>query len=211
MGKKKKGRRKSKFAQAVEKDDDRPVFDPSDKTFSEYVDEYYKLDCEDLIGDMPCRFQYRSVQPNDFGLSVEEVLGAEDKELNAWVSLRKTCQYRNEEDERKDFHVFRNKSKDVKLKKKLMPSLFEEDEAKPTETNKSEADATVKTDEVEKVTIGRKRKRKNKNKQKSTVQTDVKKIKLEEKEGGTENADKKEANKILNTPETSKKKKKKRK
>ena len=41
--------------------------------------------------------------------SVEEVLGAEDKELNAWVSLRKTCQYRNEEDERKDFHVFRNK------------------------------------------------------------------------------------------------------
>merc|ERR1719270_834582 len=116
--KKKKGRRKSKFAQAVDKDDDRPVFDPNDKTFTEYVDEYYKLDCEDLIGDLPCRFQYRTVQPNDFGLSVEEVLGAEDKELNAWVSLRKTCQYRNEEDERKDFHVFRNKSKDVKLKKK---------------------------------------------------------------------------------------------
>ena len=44
-----------------------------------------------------------------FLISVEEVLGAEDKELNAWVSLRKTCQYRNEEDERKDFHVFRNK------------------------------------------------------------------------------------------------------
>ena len=41
--------------------------------------------------------------------SVEEVLGAQDKELNAWVSLRKTCQYRPEEEERKDFHVYRNK------------------------------------------------------------------------------------------------------
>ena len=41
--------------------------------------------------------------------SVEEVLGAEDKELNAWASLRKTCQYRGAEEERKDFHVYRNK------------------------------------------------------------------------------------------------------
>ena len=91
--------------------------------------------------------------------SVEEVLGAEDKELNAWASLRKTCQYRGEEEERKDFHVYRNKvtptssvyslyiltifslqSKDDKLKKKLMPSLFEKPEAEPGESSGNSKD-----------------------------------------------------------------------
>ena len=79
-----------------------------------------------MIGDLPCRFKYRTVQQNDFGLSVEEVLAAPDKELNAWVSLRKTCQYRSQEEERKDYYVFRNKSKDQNLNKKIIPTLFDE-------------------------------------------------------------------------------------
>merc|ERR1712112_549959 len=66
------------------------------------------------------------------------VLTAEDKELNAWVSLRKTCQYRNEEDERKDFHVYKNKSKDSNLKKKLMPSLYEVPEPEVKEETNSD-------------------------------------------------------------------------
>jgi len=149
----KKGRRKSKFAQALE-NTSKPVFNPSDKTFSEYVDEYYKLDREDLIGDMPCRFQYRSVQANDFGLSVEEVLTAEDKELNAWASLRKTCQYRNEEDERKDFHVYKNKSKDANLKKKLMPSLYDVAEPEVKEENEDDKeDKPTNNDNVETVIV----------------------------------------------------------
>lgn len=123
-----KSRRKSKFAEAIETSVAKPVFDPTDKTFEQYVEEYYKLDCEDMIDDLPCRFKYRSVPVNDFGLSVEEVLGAKDSELNAWASLRKTCQYRTEQDERKDFHVFKNKSKDINLKKKILPTLFEPEE-----------------------------------------------------------------------------------
>merc|ERR1712032_1738271 len=124
----KKGRRKSKFAEALESSQSKPAFDPKDeKTFEEYVEEYYKLDCEDIIDDVHCSFQYRSVPVNNFGLTTEEILASEDRELNAWASLRKTCMYRREEEEKKDFHVYKNRAKDERLKKKLLPTLYKEE------------------------------------------------------------------------------------
>lgn len=75
----KKGKRWSKFAQAIAVK--KPVFDSTNQTFDQYFDEYYKLDFEDIIGDLPCRFKYRNVMPNSFGLSLDEVRIGEVSEL----------------------------------------------------------------------------------------------------------------------------------
>ena len=50
-----------------------------------------------------------------------------DRELNAWCSLRKTCQYQSELDEQNDVSVFKSKGNNFELKKKVLPSLFAED------------------------------------------------------------------------------------
>eukprot|EP00808_Paulinella_micropora_P017043 g52360.t1 len=61
------------------------------------VDEYYKLDCEDIIGDLRCRFNYTDVAPADYGLTLEEILTLSDKELNQRISIKKLAPYREDQ------------------------------------------------------------------------------------------------------------------
>lgn len=67
-----KGRR-NRFMEMIQAE--KPVFNPEDeKTYGDYIDEYYQMDYEDIIGDQPCRFKYVETVPNDFGLTIEEVI-----------------------------------------------------------------------------------------------------------------------------------------
>lgn len=65
--------------------------------FEKKLEEYYKLDYEDMVGDLPTRFKYKKIKPNTFGIRTDDVLSMDDKELNQLVSLKKLAPYRTEE------------------------------------------------------------------------------------------------------------------
>lgn len=150
--KKKKRRRRSKFAELIAKE--KPKFDPTKHpSYEEYFDQYYALDYEDMIGDIPCRFKYRKVVPNNYGLSVEEILMADDRELNKWCSLKKALQYKPEHIEKSHVKEYQQKANNEALKRKILKSLY----ASPEEPEENDDGETTNTETKKK----RRRKKKN--------------------------------------------------
>lgn len=54
-----------------------------------------------------------------------KILGAKNKELNAWASLKKATQIRPDHVERNDQLIFQKKAKNEALKRKILRSLYE--------------------------------------------------------------------------------------
>lgn len=158
--KKRKRRRRSKFAEMLAKE--KPKYDPQNfSSYEEYCDKYYSLDYEDMIGDLPCRFKYRKVVPNDYGLSVEEILMADDRELNKWCSLKRALQYKPEHVELNEVRIYKQKAANDALKRKILPSLYKNPEEENDETIQQDADQSSAVNN-ENVESKKKRKRKKK-------------------------------------------------
>lgn len=69
----------------------------------------YKLDYEDKIDDIQCRFKYKSVPSSTYGLQYDDIFSASDKALNRHVSLKKLAPYRPEEQQLSDMQKYGDK------------------------------------------------------------------------------------------------------
>ncbi|KPJ07523.1 Protein KRI1-like [Papilio machaon] len=228
MVKKRRNRKKkSKLAQLLE--EEKPKFVPeAERSYAQFMEEYYKMDCEDVIGgDLPTRFKYREVVPNDYGLSIEEILLADDKELTQWVPLKKIVKHRPPAAEKGEVKTYAIKASDLQLKKKILPSLFKElpqepelvvpveaskkkkkkKKAKESKVENKEADKDEVRENSTESNVGEKIDLNVKHKNKKSKENDVNNIKSEESSEKTDLVSKVEEI-TANTEVKSKKKKK---
>jgi len=61
--------------------EDNTKANPKEKYLDNLLQEYYNLDCEDIIGGgkVKARFKYRSVAKEDYGLTEEEIYLLDDR------------------------------------------------------------------------------------------------------------------------------------
>ncbi|TEB38070.1 hypothetical protein FA13DRAFT_1785905 [Coprinellus micaceus] len=91
------------------------------RKWKEYMDSLYELDFNDMVGDMPTRFNYVPVGKQNYSLDPVEILMADDKDLNEYMSIKKYAPYRQEKGDRSKWDKRQqDKLKDLKetLKKK---------------------------------------------------------------------------------------------
>ncbi|KAJ3043218.1 KRRI-Interacting protein 1 [Rhizophlyctis rosea] len=113
---------------------DRKGKEKKDKlSLDQYLDEYYQMDYEDMIGDLPTRFKYRPVEADTFGLTPLEILQADDADLNEFYSLKKIAPFRRGE------LVMKDREKFKKSRKKRLKEFRKKLEERKTEGQDGEA------------------------------------------------------------------------
>ncbi|QDZ22192.1 KRR1 interacting protein 1 [Chloropicon primus] len=102
---------------------------------NQLLEEYDKIDYEDRIGDIKCRFNYKEVSKNDFGIDAIALLSSTDAELNQMVSKKALAPYSTFVPKNKPryYNAGGQESKSKKKKKK--------DEAKVSTTEERRADS----------------------------------------------------------------------
>lgn len=109
-----------KALKKAQKSEETDEADEAEKArLSKYLDEIYNLDYEDLIGDIPCRFKYQQVEPSTYGLSLEDILTADDSQLNSYFSLKKMAPYRPYDRQESDIKKYANKKRLYQFRKSL--------------------------------------------------------------------------------------------
>ncbi|PVV03870.1 hypothetical protein BB560_001640 [Smittium megazygosporum] len=118
----------------------RSKVDKEKKFLGKSLDQYYQLNYEDVIGDLPTRFKYQKTKPSDLGLTPEEILLADDDDLNELISLKKLAPFRPDWKVAKDMkkikkNNLKNLQKKIKKKQKLWNQVFRVD-PKPESSKK---------------------------------------------------------------------------
>ncbi|KAG0366155.1 KRRI-Interacting protein 1 [Gamsiella multidivaricata] len=101
--------------------------DKQKRDFNSYLDEYYQLDYEDMVGDLPTRFKYHKVKPSAFGLTPVEILLADDKDLNEFVSLKKFAPYRRSDEQEEDIRKYGKKNRVQMFRHKLKSQIKDQE------------------------------------------------------------------------------------
>ncbi|KAG0345985.1 hypothetical protein BG004_002681 [Podila humilis] len=137
------------------------------KDFNSYLDEYYQLDYEDMVGDLPTRFKYHKVKPTNFGLTPVEILLADDKDLNEYVSLKKFAPYRRMDEQENDIRKYSKKNRVQLFRSKLKQQIKDQDLDKqwdPIKRRKAEQEKKEREENAKAKADKTKSKNKNKSK-----------------------------------------------